>query len=163
MIEGCVRVWASGWRWDIPYYCFALCATLVVDNSSSIVCIVLVLQDKSQSVAPQFNTVLQNICGSYNSGAVSIAGIGTKKYTKRVHLINSTRTMAQATNGVNAASAVAADPKLESMRAIMKNLENGKGVDAFIVPSEDPHMVCVCYDKNPIFLRSAPVYHSISF
>jgi hypothetical protein len=106
--------------------------------------------------------VLQNICGSYNSGAVSIAGIGTKKYTKRVHLINSTRTMAQATNGVNAASAVAADPKLESMRAIMKNLENGKGVDAFIVPSEDPHMVCVCYDKNPILLHSAPVY-SISF
>ena len=125
----------------------ALCETLVVDNSLSIFRVVVDAQEnKSRIVAPRVNTVLQGLCGdSKVTRSFSIAGIGTKKYTKGVPLINSTRAMAQATNGVNAASAVAADPKLESMRAVMKSLENGKGVDAFIVPSEDPHMVRVVF------------------
>lgn len=108
-----------------------------------------VVQERSHIVVPQVNSVLQVVCGSQNTGAVSLSGIG-KKYTKRVSNSNSTRTMAHAANGVNAASAVAADPKLQSMRTIMKNVENG--VDAFIVPSEDPHMVCVYYNIFALLL-----------
>jgi len=101
------------------------------------------VQDRSQIVVPRVSSVLQGFCGRQSTGIVPISGIG-KGGNQRVCVVNATRTMAQAANGVNAASAVAVDAKLQSMRTIMKNLENGKGVDAFIVPSEDPHMVCVC-------------------
>jgi len=33
---------------------------------------------------------------------------------------------------------------LEDLRVEMKTVDGGQGVDAFIVPSEDPHMVCCC-------------------
>lgn len=38
---------------------------------------------------------------------------------------------------------VAVDPKLEKLRSLMATANNGKPIDALIVPSEDPHMVCL--------------------
>ena len=35
----------------------------------------------------------------------------------------------------------AVDPKLEALRHHMAAAEGGAGVDAYIIPSEDPHMV----------------------
>ncbi len=40
-----------------------------------------------------------------------------------------------------AAPKAPADPKVASMRAAMAAADGGRGVQAFIVPSEDPHMV----------------------
>jgi hypothetical protein len=42
-----------------------------------------------------------------------------------------------------AASTVVADPcpRLSAVRAAMRLADGGAGVDAFIVPTEDPHMV----------------------
>lgn len=38
----------------------------------------------------------------------------------------------------------AADPKLQRLRQELSKAASGHGVDAIIIPSEDPHMVCVC-------------------
>lgn len=40
-----------------------------------------------------------------------------------------------------AVPAAAADPKLEALRREMAKADDGRGVTAFIIPSEDPHMV----------------------
>ena len=38
--------------------------------------------------------------------------------------------------------ASAADDKLVALRKLMKKADRGNGVEAYIVPTEDPHMVC---------------------
>ena len=35
-----------------------------------------------------------------------------------------------------------ADDKLVALRELMEKADGGNGVDAYIVPTEDPHMVC---------------------
>jgi hypothetical protein len=48
---------------------------------------------------------------------------------------------AQQADAPPAAPAPAKDEKLNRMREAMAKADGGKGVHAFIVPSEDPHMV----------------------
>ena len=43
--------------------------------------------------------------------------------------------------GTGGAKGKATDPKLEALRKQMAAAEDGAGVDAYIIPSEDPHMV----------------------
>ena len=54
-----------------------------------------------------------------------------------------------ATNGASAA-----DDKLLALRELMEKADGGNGVDAYIVPTEDPHMVCtsvqICYILNGV-------------
>jgi Xaa-Pro aminopeptidase len=40
----------------------------------------------------------------------------------------------------NGAAAAAADPRLARLREAMVKADGGKGVAAYIVPTEDPHM-----------------------
>ncbi len=41
------------------------------------------------------------------------------------------------------------DPKLSALRQALTQADGGKGVDAYIIPTEDPHMV-----------HSSPAHHS---
>lgn len=52
-----------------------------------------------------------------------------------------TQVAAMAAAGGAPAAAAAVDPKLVAMREALARADGGKGVQAFIVPSEDPHMV----------------------
>jgi hypothetical protein len=47
--------------------------------------------------------------------------------------------MASDTNGNGAAPAI--DERVEALRAEMRVADGGQGIDAYIIPSEDPHMV----------------------
>ena len=46
-------------------------------------------------------------------------------------------TASRATNG-----AAVTDKKLVELRKSLASAEGGAGVDAYIIPTEDPHMVC---------------------
>ncbi len=43
--------------------------------------------------------------------------------------------------GTGGASSGPADPKLVALRQAMADADGGKGVDVYVVPTEDPHMV----------------------
>jgi len=43
--------------------------------------------------------------------------------------------------GTGGASSGPADPKLVALRQAMAAADGGKGVDVYVVPTEDPHMV----------------------
>lgn len=47
-----------------------------------------------------------------------------------------------------AAPKAPSDAKVAAMRAAMAAADGGRGVQAFIVPSEDPHMVSLFSDKR---------------
>lgn len=58
-------------------------------------------------------------------------------------------------------SSAAVDPKLEALRHQMASAEGGAGVDAYIIPSEDPHMVSSL--PRPLQIDAEPTYcHHIS-
>ena len=43
--------------------------------------------------------------------------------------------------GTGGAKSGAVDPKLVALRQQMAYAEDGKGIDVYIIPTEDPHMV----------------------
>lgn len=90
-----------------------------------------------------YATQLQGPVPAFSAAAVSNSNSNSKRL-----LPTTTRTMAS-TNG-NAATAAkagpsngsgaAVDPRLVRLRAAMSSAAGGKGVAAYIVPTEDPHM-----------------------
>lgn len=42
------------------------------------------------------------------------------------------------------AAAVATDPKVARLRELLTTADDAKPIDAFIIPTEDPHMVRQC-------------------
>lgn len=56
--------------------------------------------------------------------------------------------MATVTNGAVSAPVEAVDERLQKLRKEMASADGGRGVDAYIIPTEDPHMVRI--DQEPL-------------
>ncbi|KAL4527940.1 hypothetical protein Ndes2526B_g07731 [Nannochloris sp. 'desiccata'] len=61
-------------------------------------------------------------------------------FNKNYHHTLTTTTRTMATNTEAATPTTVTDPKLVKLRELLASAESGTGVDALIVPSEDPHM-----------------------
>ena len=57
--------------------------------------------------------------------------------------------------GTGGASSGPTDPKLVALRQAMAGADGGKGVDVYVVPTEDPHMVRDCLHNPGCSLCSA--------
>lgn len=55
----------------------------------------------------------------------------------------------------NGAATAGKDLKLEALRQLMREADGGRGVDAYIVPTEDPHMVCLSLCLSPLLVQSS--------
>ena len=67
------------------------------------------------------------------------SGRSLQPFVTRVHATSRHRRTLTAMAGANGSAAT--DPKLTALREAMSAANGGQGVHAYIVPSEDPHMV----------------------